>query len=116
MAAEDPSTDRYSKRGDREPRQVSLPIATVGALMSAMLAGGSGSYLTGSTLTTTMREGQIRLEAQVQGLRDDVRRVADDQRAALARLEARDAGFDERVRVLEIDAARRNGATPGGPR
>jgi hypothetical protein len=107
---------REREREPRDQRQVSMPVATVGALLSAMLAGGGGSYLTGSSITTTMREGQIRLEAQVTALRDDVRRVADDQRAALSRLEGRDQAIDERVRVLELDAARRNGATPGGPR
>ena len=93
-----------------------MPITVVASLLSAVLAGGGGSYLTGSSMATTMREGQIRLEAQVTSLRDDVRRVGDDQRAALSRLEQRDSALDERLRLVEREVWAARPANGNGPR
>lgn len=96
------------KTDDATPpaRSLSIPVATVAALLSAMLAGGSGSYLTGSSVSATMREGQIRMEGQLQALRDEVRRLGDDQRAVIVRLDAADRALDERLRSVELHQAR----------
>lgn len=100
-----------SGESDRQPRTLSVPVATVAALLSAVVAGGGGSYLTGSSVSATMREGQIRMEGQLQSLRDEVRRLGDDQRAVIVRLDAADRAMDERIRAVELHMARM-GATP----
>lgn len=104
----DDETTRTPRRSAE--RSVSIPLAAVSALGSAVLAGGGGSYLTGSSVTGAMREGQIRMEGRLDAIRDEVRRLGDDQRAALGRLEATDRALDERLRALELESARRAGA------
>ena len=110
--SDEPTTGRLDRK---ERPGASLPVTVVTSLLSAVVAGGGGSYLTGRDVATTMREGQIRLEAQVAQLREDVRRIGDDQRAGLARLEQRDAQLDDRLRLVERGAwaGARPRETPG---
>jgi hypothetical protein len=108
-----PETARRSRSLAPE-RAVTLPIAAVASLLSAMLAGGGGSYMTGASVTGAMREGQIRLEGRLDQLHEQVRRIHEDQRAALGRMEATDRAHDDRIRALELDAARRSAGA--GPR
>lgn len=93
-------------------RSLSIPVATVAALLSAVLAGGSGSYLTGSSVSATMREGQIRMEGQLQALRDEMRRIGDDTRAGFARVDAQARDQDQRLRAVELHQARTNPTPP----
>jgi hypothetical protein len=112
--SDDPTTERLA-RADRSGNGKVIPVTVAASLLSAVLAGGGGSYLTGRDMSQTMREGQIRLEAQVTQLREDVRRIGDDQRAGLARLEQRDAQLDDRLRMVEREVWA--GARPtSGPR
>lgn len=114
--SDEPTTQRHTKREPGESRgPASMPITVVASLLSAVLAGGGGSYLTGSSMSTTMREGQIRLEAQVTQLREDVRRIGDDQRAALERIGKREDALDERMRAVEREVWAGRSA-PSSPR
>jgi hypothetical protein len=114
----DAETDRLSKRDrePRDPRQVSMPVATVGALLTSVLSSfGSGAFVA-NRAESAQREGQIRVELKLEQVAGELRRVADDNRVALTELRSADRAIDERVRALELQDARRGGATPGGPR
>lgn len=117
--ADDPKpTTSYGKppgRGGDAPA-TTLPINVVAVLLSSVLAGGGGSYLTGSSVSTEMREGMIRMEGRLDALREEVRRVAEDQRAALGRMETRAAAMEQRLGILEREVWTRAAAPGGGPR
>lgn len=119
MADESPTrpTTSYGKppgRGDGAA--TTLPINVVAVVLSSVLAGGGGSYLTGSSVSTEMREGMIRMEGRLDALREEVRRVAEDQRAALGRMETRAAAMEQRLGILEREVWTRAAAAQGGPR
>lgn len=95
------STFPAAKPSRAEQGGVSIPSTMVASLLSAVLAGGGGSIATGYSVSTEMREGMIRMEGRLDALREEVRRVADDQRAALQRMETRVAALEARLGILE---------------
>jgi outer membrane murein-binding lipoprotein Lpp len=101
-----------TKRFDRSEKS-SMPVTVVASLISAIIAGGGGSYATGASVASTLREGMVRLEGQVQALREEVRRQGEDSRAAILRLDARAEGLDMRLRAAELRLER---LAPSPPR
>jgi hypothetical protein len=93
------------KVADRESRSAAagtLPVAAVAALLSALLSGGGASYLTGSSV----REGMVRIEGQMESMREELRRQGDGHREALAQIRTDAASRDARLRDIELWRAR----------
>jgi hypothetical protein len=101
IVADETETEKPGKQ-TAATQQVSVLITVIGMLVTGVLGGSGGSYLTGNSVSTAIREGQIRQEAALQALRDEVRRLGDDQRASLVRLDGVDRGVDARLRAVEL--------------
>jgi hypothetical protein len=84
----------------------SIPVAVVASLVSAVLAGGGGTYAAGASVSATLREGMVRLEGQVQAMREELRRQGDDAKAAVLRMDTRTEGIDSRLRAAELKLER----------
>lgn len=94
------------------PRQLTMPVATVAALVIAIVTGLTSGGVASSSSAQQQREGQIRLEAGMQQLRDELRRIGDDTRAGFARNDARFDGHDARLRAVELHQARDGAPSP----
>lgn len=93
----EPTTDRH-----RKPRDPSIPTSVVASLLSAIVAGGGGSFATGWSVSGTMREGQLRLEARLDRLEETVRRSVEASSAAVSQLAADGREREGRIRALEL--------------
>lgn len=95
-------------------RQVSLPAASVAALVTAVLSGGLGSGLTGSSVSAELREFRVEVKGQLDALRSDMARQASDHRDSMARVEILRGQIDElRIWRAKVEAREDRG---GGPR
>lgn len=99
-------TKRFERTGDA--RQVSMPVATVAALLASFVSAGGTSSLMGSSA----REGQIRIEGRLDAMAAEMRRQGDDQRTGLAVINARLDAQDDRLRAVELHQARSGGPAP----
>jgi hypothetical protein len=106
-----PTTDRH-----RKPREGSIPTSVVASLVSAVLAGGGGSFATGWSVSGTMREGQLRLEARLDRLEETVRRATEASAAAVVRLETDGREREGRIRALELWRAQVEARASSPPR
>lgn len=99
-------TKRYERSS--ETKQLSMPVATVAALVTALVSGGAAAGISGSSTSAAM----VRVETQIEGMRDEQRRSSDTLQAVVLRLDARDAGLDERLRAVELRLERLGGQPP----
>lgn len=83
-------------------RQVTIPVALIASMVSAMAAGGLGSGLTGSSVSAELREFRVEVRAQLGELQRELSRQAQDHHAALERLERAGADRETRLRALEL--------------
>lgn len=79
---------------ERNGREAKIPASVVATIISTLVAGGGVTFGGWS-----VREGLVRLEGQVQALRDEVR-------PAVGRIETRQEAFDDRLRAVELEQAR----------
>ena len=119
----DPSTERLDRdRARREPgeaKQLSMPVATVGALLVSLLSSvGSGTFVSSRASDaqrerdTRDAEGRVRVEARLEALQGEVRRASEMAATYWTELRAQDRSMDERLRAVELQQAR----GPTGPR
>ncbi len=111
QANREPTTDRH-----RKPQGPMIPASVLPALVSAILAGGGGSFATGWSVSGTMREGQLRLEARLDRLDDTVRRSVEASSAAVVRLESDGREREVRIRALELWRAQVEARASAAPR
>jgi hypothetical protein len=102
----EPETTRMGRGGgDKAP---GWGPAAIGVLMASFLSAGGAAALGGSSTSASL----VRVETQLEGLRDEQRRSADTMQSVVLRLDARDKDLDERLRAVELELAR----TRAGPR
>lgn len=94
-------TKRYEKPSS-DGRQLSMPVATVAGLIMALVSGGLASGVTGSSTSS----GLVRLETRLESMQEDGRRLTDEWRAVVLRLDARDQDLDARLRASEQQLGR----------
>ncbi len=110
--SEEPTTDRH-----RKPRDVGgISPTVVASLLSALVAGGSGSAATSWSVSGTMREGQLRMESRLDQLGAAVERLSEASTAAVARLEADGREREGRIRSLELWRAQVEARASAAPR
>lgn len=82
MSPVDSSPNQSQSSGDHRglnfsDRQISLPISVITSLISAMGAGGIGSWVTGNTIATEFREFRVEVKSQL----DQIQREASTNKA-----------------------------------
>lgn len=97
---------RPTERLRMSDRQVSLPLSLVTTLMGTALAGGGGSYLTGSAIAQEFREFRITMEAKLDAIQRDAARTGADHAAAINRIEREAGERERRLREIELWRAR----------
>ena len=107
---------RPTERLRLQERSVTLPAAAITSLLTAALAGGGGSYLTGDRIAAEFREFRIEVRAQLDSIQRDALRLAQDHATATARLEASALERERRLRDIELWRAREEARVPGSPR
>lgn len=106
MSDEHQSGEREPERTRVTERQVGLPAAALGAIMTAALAGGGGSWVTGASVASELREFRVEMRADITALRTEVARLQSDHSAAILRLTNEALAREERLRALELWRAR----------
>jgi hypothetical protein len=98
--------DETKNYGRQDKAGGSIPVAVVASLISAVLAGGGGTYAAGASVSAALRESMVRLEGQVIAMREELRRQGDDAKAAVLRMDTRTEAIDSRLRAAELKLER----------
>lgn len=98
----EPETKVYKRESGDGNGKNSIPVTVVATIVGALLSGGVSAKVTGGSAEA----GMVRMEAQLEALRDDVRRQGESLHGVVLRLDARDKDLDERLRAVELHQAR----------
>lgn len=110
---------RSTERLRLQDKSVTLPMAAVTSLITAALAGGGGSYLTGDRIASEFREFRIEIRAQLDSIQRDATRLAQDHATAMLRVEREASERERRIRDLELWRAKEDAQrerSSGNPR
>lgn len=90
-------TKRIERSGGGD-RQVGIAPAAAGVLLASFLSAGGASQLVGSSTNASL----VKLEVQLEAMREDQKRATDALQAVVMRLDGRDADLDARLRAAEL--------------